>query len=216
MLAFQRLWNRNNPGAKISEDGAYGPQTESKLRQSPSTGFAKGAGCVAAAEYQADVVQVDGPDRVQPQTEAHFKIMIQNNSEQDWAGTTELRLATAATSQLHDESWLAPNVITTLGQPIPAHTMGEISFDVMTPATAVELPIFEELVLSDGGTQHGGVQLALTVIPGMQESTSGDSDDQHDDNYDQQVSGGCSTGGGSSAGFGSLALLLVALRRRRR
>jgi MYXO-CTERM domain-containing protein len=214
VLAFQRLWNRNNPGDKISEDGAYGPQTESRLRQSPSTGFAKGAGCITAAEYQADVVQVDGPDRVQPQTQAHYRITIQNNSDVDWSGATELRLATAATSQLHDDSWLAANVITTLGQPILAGGMGEVSFDVTTPAVTEELPIFEELVLSDGGTQRGGVQLALTVIPGMEEPTSGDSDDEHDD-YDQQVSGGCSTGGGS-VGFGALALLLAARRRRRR
>ncbi len=215
VLAFQRLWNRNNPGDKIAEDGAYGPQTEARLRKSPSTGFATGAGCVNAADYEADIVQVDGPDRVQPQTQAHFRIMIQNNSDTDWAGTTELRLASATSSQLWDDSWLSKTVITTLGQPIPAHTMGEISFDVTTPYTDVELPIFEELVLSDGANQHGGVQLALTVIPGMQEETSGDSDDQHDD-YDQQVSGGCMTGGGSVS-FGSLAFLLaLGLRRRRR
>ena len=27
VLAFQKLWNLNNPGAKIAEDGAYGPMT---------------------------------------------------------------------------------------------------------------------------------------------------------------------------------------------
>lgn len=37
--AFQRLWNNNNPGDKISEDGAYGPQTEARIRKSPRTGF---------------------------------------------------------------------------------------------------------------------------------------------------------------------------------
>lgn len=26
LLAFQRLWNRYNPGNQISEDGVYGPQ----------------------------------------------------------------------------------------------------------------------------------------------------------------------------------------------
>ncbi|HEX5062760.1 MAG TPA: M15 family metallopeptidase [Kofleriaceae bacterium] len=213
-LAFQRLWNRNNPNDRISEDGAYGPQTEARLRQSPSTGFAQGATCIAASEYQADVMQVDGPDRMQPQARAHFRLMIQNNSDTEWAGTTELRLATAAFSKLHDDSWLGNSVITTLGQPVPAHTMGEISFDVTTPAVTEETPIFEELVLADGGTQHGGVQLALTVVPDMEEPTSGDADDQHDDGYDQQVSGGCAAGGGS-LGFGAIALLLAARRRRR-
>ncbi len=41
--AFQRLWNVNNPGDRISEDGAYGPQTESRLGRAPAGGFARGA-----------------------------------------------------------------------------------------------------------------------------------------------------------------------------
>lgn len=43
--AFQKLWNRNNPGDLIAEDGAYGPATETRLAKSPSGGFAKGADC---------------------------------------------------------------------------------------------------------------------------------------------------------------------------
>jgi hypothetical protein len=42
VLAFQRLWNRNNPGDRIAEDGAYGPATESRLRRAPANGFAIG------------------------------------------------------------------------------------------------------------------------------------------------------------------------------
>ena len=42
--AFQRLWNRNNPGDQIVEDGLYGPQTEGRINQSPSAGFPVG-GC---------------------------------------------------------------------------------------------------------------------------------------------------------------------------
>ena len=45
VLAFQRLWNRNNPGDRIDEDGVYGPQTEARLRQSPAEGFGAGASC---------------------------------------------------------------------------------------------------------------------------------------------------------------------------
>lgn len=40
ILAFQKLWNLNNPGDRISEDGSYGPQTESRLARSPAGGFA--------------------------------------------------------------------------------------------------------------------------------------------------------------------------------
>lgn len=39
ILAFQRLWNVNNPGDLIAEDGAYGPQTESRLGRTPAAGF---------------------------------------------------------------------------------------------------------------------------------------------------------------------------------
>ena len=43
VLAFQRLWNRNNPGERLSEDGVYGPATEARLRRSPAAGFPTGA-----------------------------------------------------------------------------------------------------------------------------------------------------------------------------
>lgn len=45
VLAFQRLWNANHPDDPIGEDGAYGPQTESRLQRAPADGFAIGAGC---------------------------------------------------------------------------------------------------------------------------------------------------------------------------
>ncbi|NJN88565.1 MAG: peptidoglycan-binding protein, partial [Leptolyngbyaceae cyanobacterium SL_7_1] len=39
VLAFQKLWNKNNPTNRISEDGTYGPQVEKCLNSSPSGGF---------------------------------------------------------------------------------------------------------------------------------------------------------------------------------
>jgi N-acetylmuramoyl-L-alanine amidase len=41
ILAFQQLWNKNNPSNKIDEDGGFGPQTEDALNQSPANGFVK-------------------------------------------------------------------------------------------------------------------------------------------------------------------------------
>lgn len=41
ILAFQQLWNKNNPGDRIGEDGSFGPQTAQALNQSPANGFAK-------------------------------------------------------------------------------------------------------------------------------------------------------------------------------
>jgi hypothetical protein len=45
VLAFQKLWNVNNPNDKIAEDGAYGPDTEKRLTKSPVGGFPKGVTC---------------------------------------------------------------------------------------------------------------------------------------------------------------------------
>ncbi len=39
MLAFQKLWNKNNPNDRIAEDGSYGPQTGSKLNHTLADGF---------------------------------------------------------------------------------------------------------------------------------------------------------------------------------
>lgn len=42
---FQHLWNLNNPSDTIAEDGAYGPQTEARLARSPANGFANAGDC---------------------------------------------------------------------------------------------------------------------------------------------------------------------------
>ena len=51
VLAFQRLWNRNNPQDKIAEDGDWGPGTEARMKKSPANGFAKGASCACDAVF---------------------------------------------------------------------------------------------------------------------------------------------------------------------
>jgi Carboxypeptidase regulatory-like domain len=43
--AFQRLWNRNNPGDRIAEDGAWGPSTAARMDRAPAAGFTTGAQC---------------------------------------------------------------------------------------------------------------------------------------------------------------------------
>ncbi|MDZ8106418.1 MAG: peptidoglycan-binding protein [Nostoc sp. DedQUE12a] len=41
ILAFQQLWNKNNPTEQIGEDGRWGTKTESALNRSPAMGFEK-------------------------------------------------------------------------------------------------------------------------------------------------------------------------------
>ena len=66
VLAFQRLWNRNVPGERIAEDGAWGPTTESKAKQAPSAGFSIGSACGSAVGggYAIEVSWGRGADGV--------------------------------------------------------------------------------------------------------------------------------------------------------
>ena len=45
VLAFQQLWNRNNPSDPIAESGHYSPETEQRLKKAPADGFAIGSVC---------------------------------------------------------------------------------------------------------------------------------------------------------------------------
>ena len=42
VFTFQRLWNINNPTDLLVEDGAWGPNTRSRMDQSPAAGFTYG------------------------------------------------------------------------------------------------------------------------------------------------------------------------------
>jgi len=210
VAAFQRLWNRNNPNDKITVDGSYGPATEARLKQAPATGFALGPTC-GTVNFAADVVAVDGPDRVQPQTRATYRLTLVNNTDREWPGSAVLRLKSAASSTLHDASWMSANQLTELGSAIPPGGTGTLTFDVTTPVVTEETPVFEQLAIDDGGEQLGTVHLALTVVPGMEEETSSDGDE-----YDQEITGGCSAGTGTGSPLILLALAGLFARRRRR
>ena len=207
VLAFQKLWNRNNAGDTIAEDGQYGPQTEARLRAAPATGFAIGPSC-GSAQVGLDLLAVNGPDRVLPQTRAHYTLTLHNGSDSDWPAAAVLRVT--GTTQLHDASWLSTTDITTLGVAVPAHSQAEVAFDVTTPLVAADTPINEQLQLVAGAQPLGNMGLALTVVPNMQEPTSSDGDDQ----FDQVITGGCSAGSGAGGPL-ALALVLLGLRRRR-
>jgi hypothetical protein len=51
VLAFQRLWNRNAPDDTITEDGSYGPMTETRIKRAPAEGFGIGARCATRMRY---------------------------------------------------------------------------------------------------------------------------------------------------------------------
>lgn len=66
VLAFQQLWNDNNPGDLIDEDGIYGPQTEARLQMSPADGFSIPPSCTPAsakADVHPSATMPTGQDR---------------------------------------------------------------------------------------------------------------------------------------------------------
>jgi hypothetical protein len=208
--AFQILWNHNHPEDPITADGSYGAQTETRLKSSPATGFDMGASCTAPSR-DAVVVSVDGPDKVPPQTRAHYAITLKNSGTADWPATTQLELAMGTSSKLHDDSWTSATVITTIGAPVVAGAMGTVEFDVTTPAADAELVISEKLQLADGSAMFGTFDFPLTVEPGATGGMSGDG------NEHGSVAGGCSAGAaGGGAGLPLLLGVAIAWARRRR
>jgi hypothetical protein len=204
--AFQTLWNLNHPDDTIAVDGDYGPMTEAKLKASPATGFPLGATCGTDA-LDAELVSVDGPDRAPPVTQVHYSVTIKNAGAATWPATTQLVLANAMTSPLHDASWTSDTVVTALGDTVAPGAKITVEFDVTTPAADAETPVMEAFALDDGGTAFGTIQLALTVVPGQDTPESSDGGDTQD-------GGGCDAGGGQAGVLVMFAALV--LRRRRR
>lgn len=60
--AFQRLWNRNHPEDSISEDGAYGTETEKRLTRAPVGGFEKGALASCSGDAGVDAAPIEPTD----------------------------------------------------------------------------------------------------------------------------------------------------------
>ena len=213
VTAFQTLWNRNHPDDAIAVDGAYGPQTEARLKQSPATGFAQGASCVT--NPHAEVVAVDGPDLVSPLTRAHYTIALTNYSDADWPDTAQLAIV-GDSSPLYDTSWLSQTAIATLGTHVPAGATVEVSFDITTPHVTEDTPITQQIAVTDGVTTYGTTSLSITVEADDQGKADGDTSIDSGDSHDLgQMSGGCNAGGGAG-GLATIALVLGALIRRRR
>jgi len=214
VLAFQKLWNRNNPADKIGEDGSYGPQTEARLRKSPATGFASGASCVTNHASAAVVASVDGPDRVAPGATAHYTLTVRNQGSTDWPQGLKIVAADGHASALYDAaSWVSPTQVTAMIDAVPANTLATFDFDVVAPAATTDMPVYQQLALADDTQTYATFDLAVTVAgTGTGAGNSADGQDQ-----EQEVTGGCNAGGGSGGVLLALGLLgLVTGRRRAR
>ncbi len=212
--AFQRLWNRNNPGDTIGEDGSYGPATEARLRKAPATGFEIGATC-APRRAGAEILMVEGPDRVAPGTRTTYSVTVANHSTRDWPATAKLVATDGQASPMFDAvAWESPSVVGELGSAIGAGAEGIIDISVAAPLVEADTPLFQQFHLIEGSDNYGTITLAFTVAPFGDEDVSAEAADQHDDGA--EVSGGCATGGRAGGWAALLMPALMLLRRRRR
>jgi MYXO-CTERM domain-containing protein len=235
VLAFQELWNANNPSDTIGTDGDYGPETEARLVESPAIGFAKGPSCLTSGSSSgsgsksgsgagsgsgawhshpaAQTVSVDGPDTVVSGQVAHYAFTVQNQSETDWDDTTAIDVQSDQASQLYDaQSWTSPTQVGTLPEPVAAGAMVTIEFDIQAPAVTRNTAIAEPLVLVDNGAVVGTLDFGVNITTQAGGSTSTDSEPLPP----PAVTAGCAAGGaGGAGGLAAVGLALALVRRRR-
>jgi hypothetical protein len=206
VLAFQRLWNRNNPDDLIAEDGDYGPQTAARIAISPSEGFPIGAMCVDD-DRGVDVLDVTGPASIGVGEHAVFTVRLHNVGTTTWPATAVLVTATGAPSELaDDEAWISDSEVVALGADVPPGGELELLVDVVGPQVDVVTPIAERFAISDGSARFGAVPIAVTVDP-------------EDPDSEPSTHAGCAAGG-NGAGGAPIALAVLAIvgargRRRR-
>lgn len=206
--AFQRLWNRNNPNDKIAEDGAYGPNTEARLRAAPATGFPIGATC-NEKKGGVEVVMVDGPDKIAPGARKTYAVTVENTGTLPWPATTKI-VVVGASSELYDpEAWTSGTEVGTIGEAVEPGKQGVLQIPVLAPNVTETTPVMTQLALATSGMTFGMIDLAATVTVDGDEDTSGESDDVGD-------GGGCSAGGGAGWLVAFAALGLARRRRRQR
>ncbi len=215
VLAFQRLWNRNNPADPIDEDGLYGPQTEARVRQAPALGFETGAMC-GPKRVGVATLSIDGPDRIAPRAHATYAIVVENSGEVDWPSTTRVRVAGGAASALYDDAtWTSPTEVGPIGVTIAAGRRGTLALEIVGPDVTEETAVTTQFELADNDLAFGTIGFSVTVTPLGDHDFSGEAFDEHDEAPD--VGGGCAAGGGGpgTLGFGVMLAAGLAMRRRR-
>lgn len=142
VLVFQRLWNVNNPGDRIAEDGVYGPQTASRLGRSPARGFPRD-GCAPApptrwgAEWVAQSFPLAHEEAIvlRPGEELSGYIELRNIGTEPWDERTRL-----GTTQPRDRAsafagpdWLTPNRAAAARRAVAPGETYRFSFTIRAP-----------------------------------------------------------------------------------
>jgi hypothetical protein len=175
VLAFQRLWNLNNPSAKIAEDGDYGPITASKVAASPATGFAKGSTCAPSTpgtpaptqtEWAATLGDVSLPTALGAGEVQPAWVEFKNTGTSTWErGTTRLGTTDPQDreSVLASPDWIAANRPATVDAETKPGETGRFTFSVRGPVVSSAESLTEHFGLVEESVSWFPATAALTV-----------------------------------------------------
>ncbi len=199
VLAFQRLWNRNQPGQAIAEDGVWGPMTELAMRMAPAEGFAVGASC-APTGYAMALDAIVAPRTVGSGAAFAVAITVRNTGTTAWPAGAALVTAEplGRASALAEGTWPAPDRPAVLAAEVAPGATALLTFTAIAPQVATDTELAEVFTLAIADTHVGTIGLVVTITAD-----------------DGGASGGCATGGAAGSSVG-VALVALALRRRRR
>lgn len=203
VLAFQRLWNRNNPGAAIDEDGDYGPMTAMALAMAPAVGFPIGATCATEA-LAVDVESLVAPRAVASGATFSVELTVRNAGTATWPADTALVTAEplGRASAFAGPGWLAADRVALAEAATAPDQVRQFTFTAVAPDIEADTELTESFTLAIGAAHAGTIALVVTV------------------EADGGAAGGCgcaSSGGAMDPrSLGLIALVGLGLRRRRR
>jgi len=232
VLAFQKLWNLNNPSAKIAEDGAYGPITGSKIAASPATGFAKGTTCMPQttppntpgdAQFAATLVDQSMPQALGAGEIQAAWVEFENTGTATWEpGTTRLGTTDPQDrdSVLSSPDWISANRAATVDAETKPGEVGRFSFSLRGPVVSSPESLTEHFGLVQEGVAWfpDTATLAVDVMISPAAAPATDPTDSTEGGATPTATGmpgahgGCSVGGrGASPAATGVALFFVAL-----
>ena len=236
ILAFQMLWNINNPGDRLAEDGVYGPMTDSRLGRTPAAGFPMdGCTCTPACDgntaVAADCSRTDcGADTCvadggSARCEAPA-VCPPTGTSSECVSATEVRTCTEgveSTATCPDGQMCFDGLC--LGSPCDGVT-GNVCVDAMTLAMCDAGTMTGTMSCPDGCVGGAGVARCAMGIPdaGPIPDTGPMGEDASTPTFDTgpvvptvgRVVGGCACRTTGDAHAFWATLLLAALTRRRR
>lgn len=175
--AFQRLWNVNNPGDRIAEDGDYGPMTASRTGRSPAGGFARN-GCAEppppTPAWAATLVTVSCPREATSGDRPVAFVEYRNTGTSTW-DTTNTRLGTTGPRDHRGvffdmTNWLNATRPSAVDRATATGAVGRFSFVLAIPEVAADMTVSETYgLLQERVTWFGpadtAVRCAVLVHP---------------------------------------------------